>query len=189
MQPWWPQCITVRYFTSLLFSQDIVPKSLTIEVTFPEDYPVKPLLARLSQHPSLNTESLEHINILLHEQIHSGAFEPGSLMFRPFLHWLDRSITSLFHDVTSLPSQIDNPEEDSDISESSEADSESDQEASAVAAIPQKAGTEIRLVGLSLSPSVATVTFSTPKMVVSCTRCKQHEDIKTKPERYIAQSN
>ena len=117
-------------------------------------------------------------------------------MFRPFLHWLDRNIASILRDSLSKislgedPTEVDSEGSDtqSEVSDESEGDSEEEvAEASASLSSPPKAGTEIRLVRLSLSPSVGTVTFSTPKLVVLCGRCKQQEEIRARPERYCTE--
>ncbi len=107
-------------------------------------------------------------------------------MFRPFLHWLDKNLVTILKDAFLV---FKKPVNDIVDKESfSEEDSEeevdvSEEETTTMETLPVKAGTEIRLVGLSLSVSVATVTFTSPSIVVACGRCKKQDDIRAKPER------
>ncbi len=111
-------------------------------------------------------------------------------MFRPFLRWLEENIVAILKEFISPLEEVEDceflsggtQEEEEDVSEEDVSDEEQ-VVTSAVTTVPTKAGTEIRLVGLSLSQSVATVTFTTPKIVVACGRCKQQEDVNGKSER------
>ncbi len=182
--------IFMRYCVNFFLpTQDFSFNSLTFEASFPGDYPLAPLVARISNHKSIAHEALEHINHRLQHHLTTEGFQPDTLMFRPFLRWLERNIVAILKEFISPlkePQNIDIEDCELLSEGTQEGEDVSDEEeviTSAVTTVPIKAGTEIRLVGLSLSQSVATVTFATPKIVVACGRCKHQEDVNGKSER------
>ncbi len=178
-----------------IFVQDFSFDSLLFEATFPGEYPLQPLSTRVSAHKSIPSEVVQHINQCLEGYLTAEGFQCGTLMFRPFLHWLDRNFVTVLKDALSVFKPLVEEGDFVDGQESlskeslsegdSEEVSEEEVEKSAMDTLPVKAGTEIRLVRLSLSSSVATVTFTSPTIIVACGRCKKQEDVKAKPETYV----
>ena len=73
-------------------------------LNFPKDYPLNPLSVVVADDQDIPPECISSLNSAIMESPvtrHSS----GSLMLRPFLHWLDRVITMLV--MESLPDDYD----------------------------------------------------------------------------------
>lgn len=164
---------------------------VTLEVTIPGAYPEKPIIVRIPEHEIITDEGLDYVNDIFERYTSSNV--SGSGGFRSFLCWLDKNILSIFKDVTAErsfvqeASQFQSESECEDSTDSSGADDEdhndSKEEIHSVQSLPNKRGTEVRLHGLNISQSIATVSFANPMFVVRCTRCKTCEDIRLKADR------
>ena len=75
-------------------------KTVDLLVNFPKDYPLNPLSVLVPDDQDIPKECISSLNsaIMDSPMTHRGS---GSLMLRPFLHWLDRVITMLV--MESLP--------------------------------------------------------------------------------------
>ena len=164
--------------------------NIILEVTFPGPYPESPLIVRIPEHEVITSEGLEYVNHIFEQYTSSNVFD---LRFRPFLCWLDKNIQSIFRDLIAERSFVQEAQHAHTDSEcelstdspcSSEEDStDSEEEVQSALTLPRKHGTEVRLHGLNISQSVATVSFANPKIVVGCARCKTQGDIRLKADR------
>ena len=68
---------------------------------FPSDYPAKPLSISLPDDQGLHPAYISHGNRAVSRYLETAGAGGGTgeLMFRPFLHWLDRTITSVFKEA------------------------------------------------------------------------------------------
>lgn len=111
----------------------------------------------------------------------------GTLMLRPFFHWLDKNIVELLHipssdnDLGGHDSRTEEFGEDVSGSQSEEEECVEAEEKPAL--VKSKKGTEIRLVGLDTSQSLGTAYWSAVNVVLSCSRCKNHSQVELKEER------
>lgn len=111
----------------------------------------------------------------------------GGLMFRPFLRWWDKNIVDLLQTPLSnavAVNEVNDIHEDAMCTEIEAINSGTDDVEKTTPLLKSKRGTEIRLSGLDLSPTLGTVYWSTLSMVVSCSRCKHHRQVELKEERY-----
>lgn len=164
-----------------------------LEVTVPGAYPEKPIIVRIPEHEVISSDGLEYINHIFEQYTSSDILGTGGRTFRVFLSWLDKNIQSIFSDLMSERSFVQDlqhaltdsdGEESSDSPCSSEEDlTDSEEEVQSGLTLPSKHGTEVRLHGLKISQSIATVSFADPKIVVGCTRCKTQEDVRLKADR------
>ena len=183
-----------------ILAQIFVFKNVDLVVDIPREYPLTPLSVVVPDDQNIPTECIVNINSAITEWLRTHV--SGSLMLRPFLHWLDRVITMLVKD--SIPKDID-----SDTSEDGKADdldeelelrtedrheklpaSDKHEELQTSDGLEMsrldlvtKRGTEVRLKDLMLSQNVATSIFSNVKLVVECTRCKSNQDIAVTAEK------
>ena len=130
--------------------------------------------------------SSRHVNCRL-----SGQF---SLMLQPLLHWLDSNINNIVGTLSQ--SHLEHPSSSADESSDEEYDSASceepassdesnstDQHKTVTRVHHPKRGTEVRLVGLTLSENVGVVSCILLKLTMQCTRCKHPQDVCIRPEQ------
>ena len=80
-------------------SQNFPYKTIDLQVTIPHDYPTQPLTVQLSDDQGLPPAYITHGNQAISHYLATAVGKPGELMFRPFLHWLDKTITSVFKEA------------------------------------------------------------------------------------------
>lgn len=119
----------------------------------------------------------------------------GGLMFRPFLRWWDKSLVEILQspfseaEITSSTGEDDNEEEEGDNCEDDNYDVSDQRAEESQPSVKSKRGTEIRLVGLDISQTLGTAFWSTIKTVLSCSRCKNQQEIEVKEEKYVCLYN
>ena len=77
-------------------------KTVKLMVTFPAEYPSKPFLVELPNDQGLPPTLISHGNEAIAAQVASmcGDSDGTALRFRPFLHWLDKSLGEIFQEAT-----------------------------------------------------------------------------------------
>lgn len=105
----------------------------------------------------------------------------GGLMFRPFLHWWDKSLVGILQSPFSDVGSETGPDESDDAND----DDEQEETEQSSVVTKSKRGTEMRFVGLDVSQTLGTAFWTTIKVVLSCSRCKNHQEIELKEERYM----
>ena len=142
---------------------------------------------------------MQDVNSAIQEEISSrhkncrlsGKF---SIMLQPLLHWLDSNINnivgSLCRSESVSPSSpwdesSDEEEEGESCEESGSGDESNspDQRKTGTRVHHPKRGTEVRLVGLTLSENVGVVSCVLLKLTMQCTRCKHAQDVCIRPEQ------
>ena len=68
-------------------------------MAFPSDYPTVPLAVSLPNDQGLHPTYINHGNLAVSRYLATAPGGSGELMFRPFLRWLDHTITSVFRDA------------------------------------------------------------------------------------------
>lgn len=163
---------------------------ITLEVFVPGVYPEKPISVKIPEHELISIEGLKYVNHIIEQFISSDVLTSNGQSLRQFLNWFDKNINTIFEDVMSEKEYI----QDERLSEvfPDPGDSEDEclfdtksEDVTSVVTLPTKYGTEIRLHGLNMNQSVATVSFSNLKVVLACTRCKQQEDVNLKANKYV----
>ncbi len=92
----------VLFIENALFSLQTFPyKRLDLLVAFPGDYPTRPLSVSLPNDQGIPPTFLSHANDAIAEHLETEGLtdREGGLMFRPFLRWLDRTITEIFQEA------------------------------------------------------------------------------------------
>lgn len=141
---------------------------------------------------------MQEVNAAIQEEVSlrhescriSGQF---SLMLQPLLHWLDSNVNNIVgilcpSDSVCPSSQWEesSEKEDESVSEESSSGEESespDQDRASASVHHPKRGTEVRLVGLTLSENVGVVSCMLLKLTMRCTRCKHPQDVCIRPEQ------
>ena len=80
-------------------SQNFSFKTFDLDVIFPSDYPSQPLLVTLPDDQGLHPTYITHGNLAISRYLATAKGGSEELMFRPFLHWLDRTITNVFKEA------------------------------------------------------------------------------------------
>lgn len=153
---------------------------MLLEVTFPASYPKDHCIVELSDQ-EMDPEVVAHGNEAIKDYWNSDML--GGLMFRPFLRWWDNNLVEILQSPFSgFTSEIPSEEESSDYnSEEDSLDEKTGQLQQPL--VKSKRGTEIRFVGLELSQTFGTAFWTTIKVVLSCSRCKNHREVEAKEER------
>lgn len=157
------------------------PSSILLKVTFPESYPMKYCHIELSPDQDLEPQVIDCGNKAINDYWQPDML--GGLMFRPFLHWWDKNI------VTILQSPFSRSEETKDetcenVKETIvEEVTEEDKLEQPQPVVKSKKGTEIRLLGLDISETLGTAFWTTLKVALSCSRCKNHQEAQIKEEQ------
>ena len=99
-------------------------------------------------------------------------------MFRPFLRWWDRNMVQILQPFLPETADQSNEEAEEAVEEIAEDKSECVQPV-----VRSKRGTEIRFVGLDTSQTLGTAFWTAFKIVLSCSRCKNHQEVEVKEER------
>ena len=166
------------------------PELLPLTVTFPESYPQQFCHVELSASKSgiLSLATVEMFNLVAQSYWKSDML--GTLMFRPFLHWLDKNILELLH---VQPEVGDNDGRDSrwagsgsgsGVSGEEEGEESEVEEVEATSGlVKSKKGTEVRLLGLEISQSLGTAYWTVLNVVLACSRCKAHRQIELKEDK------
>ena len=74
-------------------------KTFDLEVTFTRDYPSQPLSVNLPNDQGINITYINCGNQAISRYLATAPGGSGELMFRPFLRWLDKTITNVFKDA------------------------------------------------------------------------------------------
>ena len=112
----------------------------------------------------------------------------GGLMFRPFLHWLDKNMVDLLQSPFSRsesPHPVDDSTNDDIVCAEPELCSTDTVEDAEVTAplLKSKRGTEVRLLGVDIGQTLGTAYWSAVVIVLSCSRCKHHRQVELKEEK------
>ena len=162
------------------------PATLQLKVSFPEKYPNEFCYVELLPHRDLLPELVLLSNKAMDKYWTSDKL--GGLMFRPFLHWWDKNIVDLLQSPFSnfaSANKVDETSDDMTSAEIEATNSGTDEDmATTLPLLKSKKGTEIRLLGVNVSPTLGTAYWSTLNLVLSCSRCKQHRQVELKEERY-----
>ena len=135
---------------------------------------------KLSLHQELAHDVVEIGNEAIKQYWKSSML--GQLMFRPFLHWWDKNLV----DILQTPfSETNETTERNHSSTDNDSDvvCEEDIQESVQPLIKSKRGTEIRFIGLDVGQSLGTAFWTSVKIVISCERCKNPQEIEVKEER------
>jgi len=116
----------------------------------------------------------------------------GTLMFRPFLHWLDKNIVELLHVQPEVKEEdergrkgagSDKGSGGSGDEEEEESEEKEEEVGRTSARVKSKKGTEVRLLGLETSENLGTAYWTALNVVLACSRCKAHRQIELKEEK------
>ena len=84
--------------------------TIDLEVAFPKDYPTVPLSLTLPNDQGLHPIYITHGNQAVSRYLATAPGGSGELMFRPFIRWFDKTITSVFKDAAKQVRQELNPQ-------------------------------------------------------------------------------
>ena len=155
---------------------------MLLEVTFPAGYPGDYCQVKLSSSQELASEAVAGGNKAIEHYWKPSML--GQLMFRPFLHWWDKNLVELLQTPFSKTDITNSEEGCSDTNSNSDDEGEEDYfEENLQPLVKSKRGTEIRFIGLDVSQSLGTAFWTTVKVVLSCGRCKNHQETEAKEER------
>ena len=87
------------YMNHFLKLQSFSFKTIDLELTFPHDYPAQALAINLPTDQKLHSVYLNHGNLAVSRYLATAPGGSGELMLRPFLRWLDKTITNNFKDA------------------------------------------------------------------------------------------
>lgn len=150
-----------------------------MEVTFPRNYPDEYCRVELPADQELSRDAITCGNMEIMDYWQTAML--GGLMFRPFLHWWDKNLVELLQSQFSdVGSENSSEEDDSYDDDGGDVEQKTEQ---STAVTKSKRGTEIRFVGLDVSQTLGTAFWTTIKVVLSCSRCKNHQEIELKEER------
>jgi len=160
-----------------------------LKAKFPESYPAQFCSVEMLVDQDIPPEAVEVFNMAA--ESYWSADMQGTLMFRPFFHWVDKNIVELLHIQPKTRGSLDKNEDGEQTASSDSDDSARDEEeeetGEAVNAscplIKSKKGTEIRLMGLNTSQSLGTAYWPVISVVLACSRCKHHKEVQLKEER------
>ena len=143
-----------------------------MDVTLPGNYPKEHCHVELSAAQELSADAIACANeeILGYWQ----ADMLGGLMFRPFLHWWDKNLVGILQSYILSSDDDENDDDD---------DPEEEEVEQTRISTKSKKGTEIRFVGLDMSQTLGTAFWTAIKVVLSCSRCKNHQEIELKEDR------
>ncbi len=159
-------------------------------MNFPESYPDRYCSVEMLMGQDILPEAVEVFNMAA--ESYWSADMLGTLMFRPFLHWMDKSIVELLHiqpknrdslDGNAVDERRTSNDSDDSCKEEEEEEETEDEGNTSRALIKSKKGTEIRLIGLSTSQSLGTAYWPVISVVLACARCKHHKEVQLKEER------
>lgn len=157
-----------------------------LEATFPATYPNDYCHVELLSNQSFDSEVVASGNKAIKDYWTPDKL--GGLMFRPFLRWWDKHMVEILQSTFSVDELSDENQPGDKISEESDGEdgAASDEAAEHSQPSPKsKKGTEMRFVGLDISQTLGTVFWTTVKIVLSCARCKNQQEVEAKEERYI----
>lgn len=164
---------------------------LLLEVTFPARYPEEYCEVELSASPGLSSDIVTSGNEAIRQYWNSSML--GKLMFRPFLHWWDNNLVQILQapfstsgDTEMLKGVCCGSGSDGEDGSDGEGGSEEDvAEEQPQPSVKSKRGTEIRLLGVDVSQTLGTAFWTAVKIVVSCERCKNHQEMEVKEEKLV----
>jgi hypothetical protein len=187
--------------------------TIDLEVTFPRVYPTVPLSITIPNDQGLHPTYIAHSNQAVSRYLATAPAGSGELMFRPFLRWFDKTITSVLKDAAkqvtvelfassgdeTTPTEDhthSGSEEDEESMESSgeeeeeEEDEQSEegsdnQEMQPATISTEKRGTEMRLSGLVMSDGVGVGRCASVRLTLQCTRCRAQQDHSLRADKYV----
>ena len=154
---------------------------MDLEVTFPANYPDDYCQVKLPSGQELTSDAISSGNQAIEHYWKPNML--GQLMLRPFLHWWDKNLVEILQTPfskidTNLAEDCSDTEDDND--DNSEEDTI---EENLQPLVKSKRGTEIRFVGMDVSQTLGTAYWPAVKIVLSCERCKNHQEAEVKEER------
>ena len=152
--------------------------TIMLEVTFPSTYPSDYCRVQLSNDQPLDPKAVVAGNKAIAEYWTPNKL--GSLMFRPFLSWLDKNVVEFLQSCDTEGESV-SFEGGVSCGEDGEEDDETVEES--VPLVKSKKGTEIRLTGLNVGPTLGTAFWTSLKVVLSCGRCKNQQEVEANEEK------
>ena len=94
--------------TAIIILQNFKFSTIDLEVTFPRVYPTVPLSITIPNDQGLHPTYIAHSNQAVSRYLATAPAGSGELMFRPFLRWFDKTITSVLKDAAKQVRRIKN---------------------------------------------------------------------------------
>ena len=158
-----------------------------MEIKFPGNYPSDYCRVKLTANQEMSSGATECGNEAIQNYWQSSMLD--GLMLRPFLRWWDNNLVRILQSPFLESEEIESSSEENESTDGSEENKSTDdgeeEETVCVSRVVTKSkrGTEIRFLGLDISQTMGTAFWMSIKVVVSCSRCKNHQEAEIKEER------
>ena len=159
-----------------------------MEITFPGSYPSDYCHVKLSANQEMSSGATECGNEAIQNYWQSSML--GGLMLRPFLRWWDNNLVRIMQSPFLESEEINDSIEENkstdggEESESTDGGEEDETVCASQVVTKSKRGTEIRFLGMDISQTMGTAFWTSIRVVVSCSRCKNHQEAEVKEERW-----
>ncbi len=153
---------------------------MPLEVTFPSNYPDDYCQVKLASQ-ELASDVVASGNQAIKHYWKSSML--GQLMFRPFLHWWDKNLVEILQAPFTKACETNSKEDTESDSDDGGEEDIVEEGLNLQPLVKSKRGTEIRFVGLDVSQTLGTAFWPAVKIVISCERCKNHQEMEVKEER------